>query len=466
MPNDPYAQYLTPPSSSSDGEDPYAKYLAAPPAQEQHGALYNALFKEGSGGSITSSADEGVLPALRDYGLAGLDDITLGAARAHLPTSVGNMIAQAHSNLGPMDPILGAAAYTAGPGKLLGPAGRALGGSGVAGTMAEGMLAGGANAAVGSQDPSLSGIAAGAGQGAALGAAAGLAGKGLQKLVATPGSVDPAVAEAATFADKQAKYGELKNYVFANDPVYNAQVSATLSPGLVPSVSPGFEKLLERQQKQFAGGPVNADDIVHYMQSIDEAARNGSNADKLLAGQITDNLQDILDNSPTLSGHAPGEAGQALKDANAANTQWNMAKNLAEYQRKATANVPLGQTPFTEAETYYKPGSPEYKALINLYQAGQDHGPGSWGIGHLAAGALGDIGGMVLGFPGHMIGEGLAYLGLKPAIAKAMKGVQQGKLGRAIQQSYPTLTGQPLTGAQPGPPVGEMLKNLAIGGMY
>ena len=144
------------------------------------------------------SANEGVLPALRDYGLAGIDDLTLGAAKAHLPADVGQMIAQAHSNLGPMDPILSAAAYGFGPGKILGPIGRSLGGAGVGGVAAEGALAGGANAAVGTQDPSLGGVAKGAGQGAALGLGAGTVGSLLGKLLSSPGSVNPQAAEAAT----------------------------------------------------------------------------------------------------------------------------------------------------------------------------------------------------------------------------------------------------------------------------
>ena len=67
-------------------------------APEQHGALYNTFLKEGSGGSALGSADEGILPAARDYGLAGLDDLTLGYG---VPNALKEATARAQSNLGP-----------------------------------------------------------------------------------------------------------------------------------------------------------------------------------------------------------------------------------------------------------------------------------------------------------------------------------------------------------------------------
>ena len=48
-----------------------------------------------------------------------------------------------------------------------------------------------------------------------------------------------------------------------------------------------------------------------------------------------------------------------------------------------------------------------------------------------------------------------------------MKGAKKTKLQKNIQQAYPTLTGQPLTGAQTGPQLpqgaGDMIKNLMLG---
>ena len=42
--------------------------------------------------------------------------------------------------------------------------------------------------------------------------------------------------------------------------------------------------------------------------------------------------------------------------------------------------------------------------------------------------------------------------------------MRQNATQKAVQQSYPTLTGQQLTGAQSGPQTGEMIKNLMLYG--
>ena len=119
----------------------------------------------------------------------------------------------------------------------------------------------------------------------------------------------------------------------------------------------------------------------------------------------------------------------------------------------------------TEAQTYYQ-GKPQYQPLVDLYQKSQSQNDPSWALGHIAASALGDLGGMVLGFPGHLGMEALGYLGLKPMIKSAFKGAKQNALGKNIQQLYPQMTGQQLTGAQPGPQVGDALKNLMLGSAY
>ena len=99
-----------------------------------------------------------------------------------------------------------------------------------------------------------------------------------------------------------------------------------------------------------------------------------------------------------------------------------MAETLAEWQRKAAAGAPLGQAPLTEAENWYQ-GKPQYDDLVNLYKQSASQLVKiqvicCWYI--LAAGAVGDIGGAMFGFPGHFAGEALGYLGIKPAIKGAL----------------------------------------------
>ena len=189
--------------------------------QEQHGALYNTLFKEGAGGTAYQSADEGIFPALRDYALAGADDLTLGGLKTIAPKSVGDMIVQAHSNLGPMGYVEGAAAYGLGPGKVLAPIAKGLAGTGIAGMATEGALAGGGSTIAGG-DVSPWDIAKGAAGGAALGGVAGGLTKGVNagstKMFGTPASIDPAAAAANLEQRTAQTYAQGKTIPIGHDP--------------------------------------------------------------------------------------------------------------------------------------------------------------------------------------------------------------------------------------------------------
>ena len=343
-------------------------------------------------------------------------------------------------------------AYAVGPGKLLGPVAAAMTGGPIAAGVAEGAMAGGLSSGFGSNfDPTSTGM--GAAGGAALGGVAGGIGKGVAKLGATPGSVDPEAAIAATKTTRDALYGKLQNIPVGSNSLKNAYASATLTPGLEPSVTSTFNTLIGRQLAQINAGGISANDVADFAKDL--RAQATSNGDQILAGKISDNLLGAL----------PPEAQQTLQAANEAHQQYAMAQNLAEWQRKAAAGAPLGQAPLTEAENWYQ-GKPQYQTLVDLYQKSQSQQDPSWALGHMAAGLAGDIGGAMFGFPGHFIGEGLGYLGIKPAIKGAFKGAKQNALGKAIQQAYPQMTGQQLTGAQPGPQVGDAIKNLMLGSAY
>ena len=103
-----------------------------------------------------------------------------------------------------MSYVTGAAAYGLGPGKVLGPAGEAIGAlspvaKGAASVAAEGALAGGASGlSHGTGDP-ISDVGRGAIEGGVLGGVAGSLGVGVQKALSKPpGSIDPAAAIVST----------------------------------------------------------------------------------------------------------------------------------------------------------------------------------------------------------------------------------------------------------------------------
>ena len=243
MADDPYAQYLTPLSATpmtGGGDDPYAKYLAPP----------------GASTSAPAQAKSSAIGGISDpttWALAGLDHLGMGLGTKNpfmaMPEQFKQDVAQSHQNLGLLDYPLAAAAYAVGPGKILGPAGAAIGGSGIGGMAAEGALAGGASSAI--QDPTnLGGIAGGALTGGALGAGAGVltkgANAGLQKAFGKPGTVDPAAAIASTAKDSADAYAKLHQVPADPQAITGALkgVLTGLDPSVVTGMSPGLKSTI------------------------------------------------------------------------------------------------------------------------------------------------------------------------------------------------------------------------------
>ena len=361
-------------------------------------------------------------------------------------------------------------AYAVGPGKLLGPAAAAVTGGPIAAGVAEGAMAGGLSSGFGSNfDPSAT--ATGAATGGVLGGVAGGIGKGVAKLGATPGSIDPVAAIAKTKQLRDEAYAPLKNIAFNPDDVLNAHTGATLTPGMAADVTSGMQSMLGKQRDAIQSGGNTANDIADYMTNLKSVSGSpsASNGDKLLAGQTASNLSDLLTNANPITDHAPGEAAQTLQQAQTAHQQYMMAQNLAEWQRRESVGASVGQAPLTEAEKYYQgpDALQNYKTLTDLYQKSQDSTSKlSWALGHMGAHAIGAAGGMMAGWPGEFIGEGLGYLFAKPAINRALKGYDKTQLLKAYQQAYPQLTGQQLSGAQEGPQVGDLIKNITLGSAY
>jgi hypothetical protein len=138
-----------------------------------------------------------------------------------------------------------------------------------------------------------------------------------------------------------------------------------------------------------------------------------------------------------------------------------MAQALDKAQRTGNASGLM-----SEAENWYQNDPEKYQALAGAYDQTQHPPFLTSALGHIAANAAGAVGGAAFGFPGAAIGEALGYIYAKPWIYKSMKGYNRGQTQKAFQQLYPQFTGIQPTGATQGPPVGDAIKNLMLGGAY
>ena len=355
----------------------------------------------------------------------------------------------------------------------------------VAGAAAEGATVGGVSHVAGSDDPGITDTAGAALGGAALGGAAGaaapLVNKGLTKALGKAGAVDPAVAIAQTETAKKTAYDALHAPTaptFDSGSISNAYVNSinALTDVQRGDVSTDFMKKMQQHVNQARqAGAVSAGTVDEYTRSLQNIASPSNSAEQVLAAKVRDALtgdQGVLATAQPANGLPVGQAYSMLTDAKAANTQFESAKNLAEWQRQIQAGGNLGQKPFTEAENYYQPGSPEYQTLATLANQGQGHSWTTNALGHLGAHALGIGGYAVGGVPGSLVGEALGHLYLKPKIYAAMKGRDTSAKIAGIQAAYPALTSQQPTGGQPGPQipetvggynVGNAIKNLMLG---
>lgn len=488
------------PSSGGFGKDPLANAPTAE-ATPQHGALYNALFKESSGGgSALTSADEGVLPALRDYSLAGLDDVTMGLGPKLL--GLTGAAQQAQQNLGPMGYVTGAATYGLGPGKVLGPAGKAIGALSpvakpVVSAAAEGALAGGGWSGMHGGDP-----VTGALTGAALGGAGSAVGAGIGKLAgfAAPPETQPWRFGANTDALENAKTASFQQgneFKYAPRdvaPILDVN-AAQLDEGLKPFVSGRLADTLANLKANVTAqqSGVTGNTLATYAQNLrSEFGRNPnvSNADQIVANQIADGLvgnpelqiPGVLGAATPISGQAPGQAAQWLNQANEAHRQFALAQGLqkaAQQIEDGTGNPAAWASQqldhfYTNADPNYAPASnPGYAAqraaLVKIANAGGGY-QSAWNLAHAGAPIAEGLGGLAGGWLGEM-GAGVAYkLLAKPAFGKIMSANQKAAMQRAIAESYPALTGtdvpMPTPRAPSGATVGESLKNLGMGAVY
>jgi hypothetical protein len=480
MAGNPFDQF----DSAAPAANPFDQFdttKKSPTAQAAPGDYSNAPFSA-LARTFESSADWGVGDLLRAAATGKKPSETAAqssAAAASLPWYVRYPTEAAGYGLGLvnlLDPVTDAAE--------LGAAGLGAGAtlSKIAGTAAEGATVGGVSHIAGSDDPGLMDTTGAALGGAVLGGAAGAAAplinKGLTGAFGKAASVDPAAADAATEAIKTAKYNDLHASTaptFASKDLSDAYVNSIkgLTDVQKGDVSPGFQSKMQDHLNQMQqSGNISTGAVDEYARSIQNAASPTNNAEQILAARIRDGLtgdNGVLATATPTSGHPVGQAATMLDDAQAANKQWEMSQNLGKWQRQMQeTGAPLGQQPFTEAEKYYTPGTPDYQTVAGLSGAGaSDHGV-SWMIPHLLGTGLSFAGEHAFGIPGAIAGELAGYIGGKKLIKSynARQGIAK------LQQAYPQLTGQQPTGGQTGPQipatvggfnVGNAIKNLTMG---
>lgn len=380
-----------------------------------------------------------------------------------MPQGFESDIQQAHQNLGMANIPLSIAAYALGPGKVLGPEGMtaSLAGRPITQGMAEGALAG----AYSDFDPSNPGaIARGALGGTVLGGTAGGIAKGVGKLAgpAAP-TIDPAQEVARTEGIKTAAYGALTK-VPAN-PTSIDNVLGGVMNNLDPSVETGMSSGLRSTINNIRGtvqglDEANMGQVDSWQRQINEAARREAHpTDAIVAGQINSGLDGLIKG---------GGAGDLQDAAQAAHQNYAVAQKLQDWQTRIKAGGSVGQAPLTEAENFFRDQPDKQAALTDLYQQSQNPmSKLSWGLGHLGSTIAGFGGEAIGGFPAAIAAEAAWLLKGKPMLQNALKGYDKNQLLKAYQAKYPTLTGAtPPPTQAPNPAMGDLIKNLMIGGVY
>ena len=370
----PFDQFDAAPAAAGGGvasTNPFDQFDAkAAPAKTPSGPPQSMLHDIGN--EIDSAVTLGGADWLTSKlpGAPSLQDLqaTTQTSHARLPTAVS----------APID----VAGYAMGPGKLLGPAGAALGGAGIGGMTAEAAMAGGLSGGFESDfDPMRT--AGNATVGAGLGALAGLVPKGINagftKALGKPGTVDPAAAIASTTKDTTDAYTALHQKP-VDDPMSIDKaiggVMNNLDPSVETGMSPGLKSTINNIRTTVQGLPdANFGQVDSWQRQINAAAqREAHPTDQIVAGKIDSALDGLIQQ---------GGAGGLQKDAQTAYQRSTMAQTLADWQRQAAAGAPLGQAPLTEAENWYQ-GKPQYQSLVDLYKKGQSQDQG-WALSHMAA---------------------------------------------------------------------------------
>jgi len=509
MAEDPWAQYRSgaapvtavpaspappAPTVSAPSANPWAAYKsgAPPPSPTATSAPISPAAPGGAGQGPASSFDpnwkpsgnalwdlmtrpiaktEDPLSAARDYGLSALDAATFGYGPAKL--GLESQTAQAHANLGLMDPLAQGVGYAVGPGKILGPVARGLTGGGVLAAGAEGAGAGALGAYGHGEDPTT-----GALMGGGLGLAGGVGSKVLNSVagkLGVPGTPSNAADITQNLQDaKTAAYGQLKNTFYNPNDVTTALQNAgheiTLNDpggGLQRNAPRSMAELTKMYNQAATSSTQTAHDIYTSIQNLDKPQGALGGAENDVAPIVQKHLQNVLDNVPPVSTTQTGPAAD-LAAAKLANQQWANARDLqqASQSLKGFGSSPSGWAQATAEKFYPDPNSAQYKVLSDIANAagGANAGQSAYGIVHGVVHPLVEAAAFHTLPPGiaPLAAAGATFLGAKPAIGAALGARSKAAAQNAIGAAYPTLTGQQFTPPKPAD-VGQALRALLFG---
>jgi hypothetical protein len=415
---------------------------------------------------------ENVGEALKDYGLAGLDDVTMGLG-THL-AGLDREAEQAQQNLGIMRYPTAALTYAVGPGAAYKAGMEALGGKaltrGILGATTEGAL-GGATSAAG-HGGSLEDVLTGAGTGGAMGVGLStLATAAAPAVRAGASKLGPTSADDLTrslLADKQAKFNDFDRIQYDPSQIKNAvdnvhsQVYAGDDGTFLRDTSE-VNRILRNYSNDMdvaalLGNRANAGGYQQTMVKLNKIVADGG-APGRAAKDARDGLMQAF---PTLqpANATPAEAVGRLAAANAAHAAHANSEQLGDWLSTIDTYPAKTMVPGTEASAalentpqfYRGPGQSE--ALTNIGRAGTG---GIEGIaGQTAPFALGAAGYKLGGETGAGLGFGLG-VGMRAVQPIA----QRAAVRRAIFDAYPALSGrQP---SNPEETVGNLLRTL-VGG--
>jgi hypothetical protein len=439
---------------------------AAPPAANP-ASSYDPSWKPSGNAfwdflTMPRAKSEDPISAAKDVGLSALDWGTQGlGVKGFDPKDV----AQAHANMGIMDYPTAAIAYTAGPGKILGPLARGS-------ALAEGGLAG-LTSTVGHGDYNPWDIAENTGLGALGGKVGQQVGKyggaGLRWAAGKLGlGGDPAAVTEAAQTAKTAAYSKLDDVFYhpvdvglgvddVKSSIYTNDVDGSLRANS-PQTADILDKYYNRMNDAAVargtttGGSLN--DTIKQLSSV--ARKNPNNFEGVAAAQARDGLTDLFHTATPLPGGAPSgyDPAKALAEAKQANAQFKNAEALQGWQRevgKYGGNVGNDVKAYNE-DWYGQNGTPQDSALMRIYNAQQQSGAlPRWqttlaheGLHSAVAGALGETAGQHWGMgfgPGAL--SGLATYAIAKPMLKGFQNFSQGlDTQQAFDQAYPAMTGK------------------------
>jgi hypothetical protein len=414
---------------------------------------------------------EDPLSAARDYALSAADAATFG----HLPSALTPSIAQAHANLGALDPLATTIGYAAGPGKIIGPLTR-----GAVALAPEALSAGrvGSALAAGSENA----IAAGAGAqghggsasdiaqatvlggfggalGGALGGGAGPTPKAPE--VGAPGR--SGAPSTGMYAQREQAYAPLDSIYFDRSTANNAAAQGlnTIKTARDPQnmgAGLGISPQVNNIMGDLVGQPAATG------RNIQEASRALRSEGSWQAHQFANQLDDALGTAQPIAGGGVGDAAAAKS----AGDMWHQRiQDLERLSQEGLQGQPAPtKSAVQQTRQFYDPNSPQGQALSNL-QAAQQPGFNWWTAKHIAGPLIGAAG---LGLEGYVnpaekqnpwiSGAREALEGL--LLFKGVHGFAAPRPESALNAARYTIgTGQPIS--TPTGRVGDALMNLLYG---